>query len=58
MNVEVRKTANGYMVMPAYSFPRGDRIPDSHIYVFNDFGKMFDKLQELLSQQYDEDSKK
>lgn len=46
---EIRKVANGYLVMPLKDFHRGDcSPPNEQIYVFETYQRLCDKLHELL----------
>lgn len=47
--VEIIRTANGYIVRPPMEYHRCEYANYADFYVFNDFGKMTDKLDELLN---------
>lgn len=51
MNIEIRKVQNGYLVRPFPYDHRGDRVPDDRCWVFENYAKLTDKLQEILEQQ-------
>lgn len=51
MNVEIRRVANGYVVIPAFSFHRGDGVNWNDVYFFPTYQQMTDKLQEILSKE-------
>jgi hypothetical protein len=48
MNVEIKKIANGYLVLPIRYFRDTSAVHDTDIYVFESYSKMMDKLQEIL----------
>ena len=50
MNVEIRKVANGYMVLPERYDRHGDlnRTNDTDIFIFRDYNQLTDKLKEIL----------
>lgn len=48
MNVEVKKVANGYLVMPVHDYRRDGQVMLEKIWVFRDFRQLCDSLQEIL----------
>ena len=47
--VEIIRTANGYIVRPPYDKHGGYESNYADFFVFNDFNKLVDKLDELLN---------